>query len=67
MKAKAIIIQSAVDKQRDLMIMIAEIGPRESAPPSRIHPSQYETYDVLEGAAEFVLEAKSEEWSKARR
>ena len=46
MKTKAIIVQSAVDKQRDPAIMIAEIGPREAGSPAHIHPNQHETYDV---------------------
>ena len=59
LKTKAIVVKSAVDKQRDTVIMIAEIGPRESGPPSHIHPNQQETYDVLEGEAEFVLGGKT--------
>ena len=55
LKTKAIVVKSAADKQHDTVIMIAEIGPRESGPPSHIHPSQQETYEVLEGEAEFVL------------
>jgi len=58
MKTKAIVVQSAVDKRRGPVIMIAEIGPREAGPPTHIHPSQHETYDVLEGEAEFVLDGK---------
>jgi mannose-6-phosphate isomerase-like protein (cupin superfamily) len=57
-KTKAIVVTSAADKQRDPVVMIAEIGPRESGPPTHIHPSQVETYEVLEGAAEFVLDGK---------
>jgi hypothetical protein len=29
-KTKAVVVKSAVDKQRDTVIMIAEIGPGES-------------------------------------
>ena len=58
LKTKAIVVQSAVDKQRDPVIMIAEIGPGEAGPPAHIHPSQHETYDVLEGEAEFILDGK---------
>ena len=54
-KTKAIVVQSAVDKSRDPVIMIAEIGPGESGPPAHIHPKQHETYEVLEGEGEFVL------------
>jgi len=59
LKTRAIVVKSAVDKQRETVIMIAEIGPRESGPPSHIHPSQQETYDVLEGEAEFILGDKT--------
>jgi hypothetical protein len=31
---------SAVDKQHEPVIMIAEIGPRESGPPIHLHPRQ---------------------------
>ncbi len=58
-KTKAIVVKSAVDKQHDTVIMIAEVGPGESGPPSHIHPNQIETYDVLEGEAEFVLGDKT--------
>lgn len=58
-KTKAIVVQSAADKFRDPVVMIAEIGPGESGPPAHIHPSQKETYDVLEGEAEFVLGEKT--------
>jgi quercetin dioxygenase-like cupin family protein len=59
-KTKAIVVQSAVDKQRDPVIMIAEVGPREAGPPMHIHPSQQETYEVLEGEAEFILDGKKQ-------
>lgn len=59
MKTKAIVVQSAADKQHDNVIMIAELGPGESGPPAHIHPSQHETYDVLEGEAEFLLGGKT--------
>jgi mannose-6-phosphate isomerase-like protein (cupin superfamily) len=55
MKTKAIVVQSAADKQRDPVIMIAEVGPNEAGPPAHIHPRQHETYNVLEGEATFVL------------
>jgi mannose-6-phosphate isomerase-like protein (cupin superfamily) len=58
-KTKAIVVQSAADKNHDPVIMIAEIGPGESGPPPHIHPMQQETYDVLEGEAEFVLGEKT--------
>jgi mannose-6-phosphate isomerase-like protein (cupin superfamily) len=58
-KTKAIVVKSAVDKQHDTVIMIAEIGPGEAGPPTHIHPNQLETYDVLEGEAEFVLGDKT--------
>ena len=58
-KTKAIVVKSAVDKQHDTVIMIAEIGPGEAGPPTHIHPNQLETYDVLEGEAEFVLGGKT--------
>ena len=54
-KTKAIVVSSADDKQRDPVVMIAEIGPRESGPPTHMHPNQVETYEVLEGEAEFTL------------
>jgi hypothetical protein len=38
--------------------MIAEIGPGEAGPPSHIHPRQHETYEVLQGEAEFLLGGK---------
>lgn len=56
-KTRAIVVQSALDKERDRVVMIAEIGPRESGPPSHLHPRQQETYEVLEGEAEFILGA----------
>src|ERR1044071_3200133 len=59
LKTKAIVVKSAVDKQHDTVIMIAELGPGESGPPAHIHPSQQETYEVLEGEAEFLLDGKS--------
>ena len=59
LKTRAIVLKSAVDKQHDTVIMIAEIGPGESGPPSHIHPSQQGTYEVLEGEAEFVLAGKT--------
>ncbi len=52
---KAIVVQSAMDKKRDAVVMIAEIGPKEAGPPLHVHPNQQETYEVLEGEAEFVL------------
>ncbi len=55
MHTKAIVVQSAVDKQHDPVIMIAEIGPGEAGPPIHLHPRQHETYDVLAGEAEFTL------------
>jgi mannose-6-phosphate isomerase-like protein (cupin superfamily) len=54
-QTRAIVVTSAVDKQHEPVIMIAEIGPRESGPPIHLHPRQVETYDVLEGEAEFTL------------
>jgi mannose-6-phosphate isomerase-like protein (cupin superfamily) len=57
-KTKAIVVQSAADKQRDPVIMIAEVGPGEAGPPSHIHPNQHEIYEVLEGEAEFILDGK---------
>lgn len=51
LKTKAIVVKSAVDKQHDPVIMIAELGPGEAGPPTHVHPSQHETYDVLEGVA----------------
>jgi mannose-6-phosphate isomerase-like protein (cupin superfamily) len=59
-KTRAIVVTSAVDKQRDSVVMIAEIGPREAGPPTHIHPKQHETYEVLEGEAEFVLNGKKQ-------
>lgn len=59
MKTRAIVVESAVDKQHDHVIMIAELGPGELGPPAHIHPSQHETYDVLEGEAEFQLGGKT--------
>lgn len=58
LKTKAIVLQSAVDKSRDPVIMIAELGPGESGPPLHLHPNQQETYEVIEGEAEFVLGEK---------
>ena len=58
-KQKAIVVQSAIDPQRDPVIMIAELGPGESGPPAHIHPAQQETYTVLEGEAEFRLDGKT--------
>jgi mannose-6-phosphate isomerase-like protein (cupin superfamily) len=57
-KTKAIVVKSAVDKQHDPVIMIAEVGPGEAGPPIHIHPKQHETYEVLEGEAEFILGEK---------
>jgi len=57
-KTRALVIQSAPDKLKDPVIMIAEIGPRESGPPLHMHPNQLETYEVLEGEVEFVLGLK---------
>ncbi|QQS29799.1 MAG: cupin domain-containing protein [Sphingobacteriales bacterium] len=54
-KTKAIVVQSASDKKTDPVVMIAELGPHESGPPLHFHPNQHETYEVLEGEAEFVL------------
>ncbi len=48
-------LKSAADKQKDAVVMIAEIGPWESGPPLHLHPKQQETYEVLEGEAEFIL------------
>jgi mannose-6-phosphate isomerase-like protein (cupin superfamily) len=58
-KTKAIVVKSAVDKERDTVVMIAEVGPGEAGPPMHLHPSQQETYDVLEGEAEFILGGKT--------
>jgi mannose-6-phosphate isomerase-like protein (cupin superfamily) len=55
LKTKAIVVQSAVDRTQDPVIMIAEIGPGQSGPPAHIHLKQHETYEVLDGEAEFVL------------
>lgn len=55
---KAIVVKSADDKQKDAVVMIAEIGPHESGPPLHYHPNQHETYEVLDGMAEFVLGTK---------
>ena len=54
-KTRAIVVESAVDKRHDRVVMIAEIGPNESGPPAHIHLHQQETYEVLEGEAEFLL------------
>ncbi|MBC7885726.1 MAG: cupin domain-containing protein [Saprospiraceae bacterium] len=54
-KTKATVIKSAADKKNDSVIMIAEIGPGVAGPPLHYHPSQHETYEVLEGEAEFIL------------
>jgi len=54
-KTRATVVKTAVDKQADTVIMIAEIGPHEQGPPLHIHTSQHETYEVLEGEAEFIL------------
>lgn len=54
-KTRAIVVKSAIEKMKDPVIMIAEIGPRESGPPMHIHPHQQETYEVLEGEVEFML------------
>jgi mannose-6-phosphate isomerase-like protein (cupin superfamily) len=54
-KTKAIVVKSAIDKKKDSVIMIAEVGPGESGPPMHIHPNQEESYEVLEGTAEFML------------
>jgi quercetin dioxygenase-like cupin family protein len=35
------------------------IAPK-SGPPTHIHPTQHETYDVLEGEAEFVLDGRKQ-------
>ena len=59
-KIRAIVVQSAVNKESDLVIMIAELGPREFGPPLHLHPRQHETYDVLEGEVEFVLGDKKQ-------
>ncbi|MBI3258819.1 MAG: cupin domain-containing protein [Ignavibacteriae bacterium] len=52
---RAIVVKSAEDKQKDTVIMIAELGPYEAGPPLHYHPMQHETYEVLEGKAEFIL------------
>ena len=57
-KTRAIVVKSAIDKKRDPVIMIAEIGPGESGPPKHFHPNQQESYAVLEGEAEFILRGK---------
>ena len=54
-KTKATVLKSAPDKSKDAVMMLAEIGPFEAGPPLHIHLSQHETYEVLEGEAEFVL------------
>lgn len=54
-KTRAIVVKSAADKLTDTVIMIAEIGPNEAGPPLHYHPKQKETYEVLEGVAEFIL------------
>ena len=59
LKTRAIVVKSAVDKQHDTVVMIAEIGPGELGPPSHIHPNQQETYEVLQGEAEFILGDKT--------
>lgn len=57
-KTRAIVVRSAKDPNVDSVVMIAEIGPHESGPPMHLHPAQYETYQVLEGEAEFILNHK---------
>lgn len=47
--------------------MIAEIGPAEAGPPLHIHPFQLETYEVLEGEAEFILGDKKVLLKKGER
>lgn len=54
-KTKATVLKSATDKQKDEVIMLAEIGPGVSGPPLHLHPKQLETYEVLEGEAEFIV------------
>ena len=57
-KTKATVVKSATDPLTDTVIMIAEVGPGESGPPLHIHLTQHETYEVLEGEAEFTLGSK---------
>lgn len=58
-KTRAIVVKSAVNRDTDTVVMIAEIGPNESGPPMHLHPAQHETYEVLEGEAEFRLGNKT--------
>lgn len=53
-KTRAIVVKSAIDKKNDPAIMIAEIGPGEAGPPIHVHPNKQESYEVLEGEAEFI-------------
>lgn len=57
-QTKAIVVKSAVNQDTDTVVMIAEIGPNELGPPMHLHPNQHETYQVLEGEAEFMLGTK---------
>lgn len=57
-QTRAIVVKSAVNRATDTVVMIAEIGPNESGPPMHLHPAQHETYEVLEGEAEFRLGTK---------
>ncbi len=54
-KTRAIVFKSAINKQSDPVVMIAEIGPYEAGPPMHFHPLQIETYEVIEGEVEFII------------
>lgn len=66
-KTRAIVVKSAIEKMKDPVIMIAEVGPRESGPPMHIHPHQQETYEVLEGEVEFMLGKKKKVLKKGEK
>jgi mannose-6-phosphate isomerase-like protein (cupin superfamily) len=55
LKRKAIVVKSANYKQMDTMVMIIELGPHETGLPMHMHPSQQETFEVLEGEADFIF------------
>jgi len=67
MQTKAIVVTSAVDAQRDPVVMIAEIGPREAGPPPHIHLTQHETYEVLAGEADFTLNGATRRVTQGER
>jgi mannose-6-phosphate isomerase-like protein (cupin superfamily) len=49
-------VVTSAESGGDLHQMRVTYGPRSDPPPSHLHPAQDETFEILEGTVEFVLD-----------